>query len=156
MKSELLPNSFTDKIADPAERARIVGSPLPSDERHAAEDSKVERELHKLIWNELTRRGILFVHSRLDRKTTQARGVPDFVACIIGLFCAFECKTATGTLSKEQEAVRLEIIRNGGRYYLVRSFAEFRAALSDILVLQHFREEPQCTHPNPKPKDTDE
>lgn len=135
MKPTILPNSFTDKIADPAERARIIGSPLPSAERHAAEEVKVERELHKLIWNELTRREIFLVHSRMDRKTTQAKGTPDFVACIIGLFVAFECKTATGALSKEQETVRLEIIRNGGRYYVVRSFEEFRAALSDVLTL---------------------
>lgn len=132
MKPELLPNSFTDKIADPEERERIVGSPLPSAERHAAEDVKIERELHRLISNELTRREIFFVHSRMDRKTTQAKGTPDFVACVAGHFVCFEAKTATGSLTDEQLAARMEVIRNGGRYYVVRSFQEFYDALSEL------------------------
>ena len=148
MDPRTLPNSFTDKIADPAERARIIGSPLPSAERHAAEDVKIERELHKLIANELLRRQIYFVHSRMDRKSTQNLGVADFVCCVTGRFVCFEAKTATGSLSDEQLAARMEVIRNGGRYYVVRSFQEFYDAL-----LGCFREEPQCTHPNPKLKD---
>lgn len=134
MKPELLPNSFLDKIADPAERARIVGSPLPSAERHAAEEVKVERELHKLIGNELLRRQIYFVHSRMDRKTTQAAGTADFVCCVAGHFVCFEAKTATGSLTDEQLAARMEVIRNGGRYYIVRSFQEFYDALRECFL----------------------
>jgi hypothetical protein len=129
MNPAALPNSFLDKIADPAERKRLIGSPLLSAERHAAEDAKVERELHKLIINELLRRGIFFIHSRMDRKSTQALGTPDFAFVIGGLPVAVECKTATGSLTQEQRAVSILMQHNGWAYHIVRSFDEFRAVL---------------------------
>ncbi len=125
----ILPNSLTDKIADPAERARIVGSPLPSAERHAKEEAKVERELHKLIANELLRRGIFAIHSRMDKRSTQAKGVPDFCFVVRGVPIAVECKTEKGQLSREQELVRVQMESNGWLYFVVRDFKGFQGPL---------------------------
>ena len=129
MDPKTLPNSFTDKISDPAERKRIIGSPLPSAERHAKEDEKLERELHKLIANELLRRVIFAIHSRMDRKSTQALGTPDWCFVVAGKPVAVECKTATGQLTKEQKAVSVLMMHNGWCYNVVRSFDEFRCVI---------------------------
>ena len=137
MKPSILPNSFTDKIADPEERKRIVGSPLPSAERHAAEEVKVERELHKLIVNELLRRGIFFIHSRMDKRSTSARGTPDFCLVVHGVPIAIECKTETGQLSKEQELVRAQMEANGWHYYVVRSFEAFKGPLLHFIAAHY-------------------
>lgn len=134
MKPQILPNSFTDKIADPKERRRICGTPLTSPERQAANDAKLERELHKLICNELLRRQIVFIHSRMDRKSTIGVSLPDFCFALSGHPVAVECKTKSGELSPEQYVTMNRMIGNGWRYYVVRSFAEF----AEILMLYHF------------------
>lgn len=125
MKAEFLPDKFLDKIADPAERKRLTGSPLTSPERIAKEDAKLERELHKLISQELNRRQIPFIHSRTDKKTTQQKGIPDFVFVINGQPFAVECKTAVGALTKEQESILTDMKKSGWTVSVCRSFVEF-------------------------------
>lgn len=125
MKTQLLPNSFTDKIADPKERRRICGTPLTSPERQAREDLKLERELHKLICLELSRREIVFIHSRTDRKATIGVGLPDFCFVIRSIPIAVEVKTESGKLTPEQVSTRLKMIENGWQYFIVRSFTDF-------------------------------
>ena len=46
--------------------------------------SMLEKELHKNVHRELTRRKIWFVDSRMDKPTTQRKGVPDFTCCVHG------------------------------------------------------------------------
>jgi len=52
------------------------------DEINAQAEAQTERELHKHIGNLLRQRSIEFIESRMDRKTTQKRGVPDFLFSI--------------------------------------------------------------------------
>lgn len=125
MKSQLLPNSFTDKIADPRERKRIVGSPLTSPQRQAVADMKLERELHKLICNELLRRDIVFIHSRTDKKASIAAGLPDFCFVIKGMPVAIECKSGSGKVTDEQLKTLARMMENGWFCFVVYSFQEF-------------------------------
>ena len=58
--------------------------------------------------------------------TTTATGAPDFVIFAdAGRVFAVECKTRTGKQTPEQIGFQMMIERNGHRYQLVRSMAEF-------------------------------
>ena len=62
-----------------------------------------ERELHAEIAAILDAKGIVFVRSRMDKKTTNRKGTPDFLFSIRGHSFAWEVKTEKGRLSLEQE-----------------------------------------------------
>ena len=57
-------------------------------------------------------------------------GVPDIIACIGGVFFAFEVKTAAGRTTKLQEATIRRITDCGGRAVVVRSVADVKAAIA--------------------------
>jgi len=88
-----------------------------------------EKELHSLFENELIRRGVSYIHSRTDLKSTCANGTPDF-ACMftapdgICRGCFVELKNKTGRTSKDQDAV----------------IADLRAKNVPVLVTGNFRE----------------
>lgn len=88
--------------------------------------SGTEGDLHDQIEAECRRRMWPVIHSRMDMRTTTAKGVPDFVifASLCRVFC-IECKTKTGKLSVEQAGFKLMLNRNGHNYHVVRSFNEF-------------------------------
>jgi hypothetical protein len=64
--------------------------------------SMLEKELHKNVHRELTRRKIWFVDSRMDKPTTQRKGVPDFICCVHGRVLAIELKRPGEGLTPEQ------------------------------------------------------
>lgn len=119
----ILPNSFTDKIADPAERRRLTGTPLTSIERQEDRDTKLEREIHETIEQDLNRRGVPYVHSRMDKKPTIREGWPDFTLSILGRPIAIECKLPGQDLSAVQREVMLEMVSHGWNYHVARSQA---------------------------------
>ena len=61
-------------------------------------------------------------------------GIPDIIACVDGLFVAFEVKTETGRLTKLQEVTLGRIRDAGGRAYMVRSVAEVAGILKEMEV----------------------
>lgn len=123
MKADLLPESFLNKMA--AADRKLLGRPaLLASERQAQAGLKLEREIHKLIWNELLRRGIFAIHSRTDKRTTNAVGLPDFCMAINGHPVAIEVKLPGEKLTEEQEAVSRRMVQNGWQYFIVYSFEE--------------------------------
>jgi hypothetical protein len=85
-----------------------------------------EGALHDEILAECRRRLWPVVHSRMDAPTTTARGCPDFVIFgSAGRVFAVECKTRTGKQTPEQIGWQMLLERNGHRYAVVRSMAEF-------------------------------
>lgn len=93
-----------------------------------------ESELHKQINDECSRRGWLVIHSRMDKKTTNGVGTPDFV--IYGsqgssegtqypVVFTVEAKSRTGKLRPEQAAMIAQAARFGHTIHVVRSFEEF-------------------------------
>jgi hypothetical protein len=92
---------------------------------------KLESELHDQIESELKRRRWYYVHSRMDKPTTTALGVTDFIIAIPenGEMHArtlwLEAKRHGAKLTKEQNIVR-HILKSGGhRHEVVYSMKQF-------------------------------
>ena len=89
------------KCMEPRARKEL-GTPTIEEacEKH---DRMEELEIHAKLADWCRLNEIPFVHSRTDRKTTTARGIPDFVLLWNGKGCAIELKGPTGKLTDEQE-----------------------------------------------------
>lgn len=107
-------------------------------DRHAPRPVKHESDLHDDIEKELKRRGWYYVHSRMDRATTQAKGVPDFIVAVPlqrGVACGhsrtlwIEAKGANGKLTPEQAGALAWLDRDGHETAIVRSLEEFLALI---------------------------
>ena len=89
-----------------------------------------ESDLHDAIEMELCRRRWYYVHSRMDRASTQQKGVPDFIiAAADGKSYWIECKAKGKKQTPEQRAAALVLHMNGHRHAVVYSFAEFLEAI---------------------------
>jgi len=100
-------------------------SPAPAPHVAGTPDGQ-EDTLHAQIASHCVGQGWYFVHSRTDRRTTQAKGVPDFL--IFGenrQFWAVEVKTKTGKVTREQAGAIFWLDRLGHKAAVVRSFQEF-------------------------------
>lgn len=89
----------------------------------------LESELHDSIISHCNSRGWLYIHSRMDKRTTQQPGVPDFI------ILAPDKKTLLIEAKARQEKPRKEQLifaawarRQGHAVHLVRNMEEFRAA----------------------------
>jgi len=86
-----------------------------------------EKNLHQQIEAELNNRRWLFIHSRMDMRTTVAKGVPDFQIYPPGAPAFFiEAKTRTGKLSPEQMAFKFVADLSGHTVYVCRSIREVK------------------------------
>lgn len=94
-----------------------------------------EGALHDAILAECRRRLWPVIHSRMDCATTTTRGCPDFVVFAErGFVFAIECKTRKGKLTPEQAGWRMMLLRNGHKYAVVRSMAEFLDVVENWLA----------------------
>jgi hypothetical protein len=85
-----------------------------------------ESDLHDKIMAECKRRGWLTVHSRMDRATTNASGVADFIIYAdSGRVFTVEAKSTTGKLSTPQMAFMKHLEVLGHKCHAVRSYREF-------------------------------
>ena len=90
-----------------------------------------ESDLHDDIVSELIRRRWYFVRSRMDRPTTQQKGVPDFIcAAPDGRTFWIECKAKGNKLSKAQTISRHCLLALGHKWAVVYSFQEFITAIN--------------------------
>ncbi len=103
-----------------------------SDEAMNAFVARSEKELQVQIANLLNQRGIWHYCARMDRKTTAAKGTPDFLACCRGVPIAWEVKFDGGKLSPEQEWTRDKMISNGWEWRLITNLGAARAHLDSI------------------------
>lgn len=102
-------------------------------------DLRLEKDLHQLIGNDLNRRGIFGVHSRMDKKTSQKKGVPDWIFALprpdgAALPVAIECKRPGERLTEDQEYVRDLMVKNGWFYSVVYSFEEYAEVIRGLLI----------------------
>lgn len=116
-----------------AARMKREGNPLPDPGAFEGKESK----LHDQIIAECQRRRWYFVHSRTDRKTTQAKGVPDFIIAAPARCKAWgeitywvECKRKGSKLSPEQTVTKHVLTALGHRYACVYSYEEFLAVIN--------------------------
>lgn len=89
-----------------------------------------ESKLHEQIIAEVRARGWYVVHSRLDRRTTNAVGTPDMViAANNGKTYWLELKTAKGKLTREQSGTIHWLQTLGHTAEVVRSLGDFLKAI---------------------------
>ncbi len=85
-----------------------------------------ESDLHTQIEDELKRRGWYYVHSRMDKPSTVAVGVPDFcIAADGGRAFFIEAKGRRTKVTPKQAGALLMLGNLGHKAALVRSFTEF-------------------------------
>lgn len=100
--------------------------------RESGEGVEREADLHEQITRECRHRGWVIVHSRMDRRTTTAVGVTDFViAADGGRTFWIEAKTRTGKLTREQQATIHWLQSLGHAASVVRSLEEFLNAVNN-------------------------
>jgi len=102
----------------------------PNESAITSDAVEVESDLHDQIIGECRRRGWPFVHSRMDKATGQAAGIPDFVIAtnlpIIELRTLWvECKSVKGKQSPAQRGFQMMLEMNAHSYHLICSFSEF-------------------------------
>lgn len=96
-------------------------------------DTKAERELHDQIEQWLRMKGVrCIVHSRMDKKTTQKKGVPDFLFVMRGNAFAIEVKVGNNQLTKEQEAWLVDAAVDGWICRVVRSLDQLICECSPL------------------------
>ncbi len=88
-----------------------------------------EKELHDAILSECRERGFITIHSRMDRPSTTAIGSPDFVVVTPGKVIFCECKSRSGKLTKEQQAMCAWFEKLGQKCHIIRTMEDFRELL---------------------------
>jgi len=87
-------------------------------------ESTINRKIQKL----LTDNGAYVIKTI----ATNRAGVPDIIACLDGKFIAIEGKTATGVVSKLQEAHLRQIKAAGGVAIVAKSPDEVKSLLAKL------------------------
>ena len=137
------------KLVSKADRQKLGLKTM--DEINAAAEAQTERDLHKYIRGLLELRGIEFIESRMDKRTTQKRGVPDFLFTVAfhpvpemkdgavvmswwPIACAWELKLPGRVLDPDQKAMfeRLSTRPNCWCCRVIRSVDEALAELKKL------------------------
>ena len=126
LNGKIIPDNIA-RLMSPADR-KTLGIATP-EERMVKVDMLAEKKLQRLCEQELSRRGIEYIH--LSFRAREKRGYPDLTFAFNGIPVAVELKSATGKLSPDQVKVLQRMERNGWRTYLVRSFKQFQELLND-------------------------
>lgn len=126
----LLPQNIVDRM-DPKDRAAL--GQKSSAEARAAAIAKDERELQKQIAGYLRLLNVWHVQSRMDRKTSNTVGAPDFIFPYKGAAVFWEVKCPwSRSLRPEQAHARERIEAQEGEWRLITSLAEAQAHLREL------------------------
>ena len=131
MNSATLPPNIA-RLIDAKTRKELSIS--TEEERLARLAAREEKELQRQIAALLTRHGIVFNRSRMDRRKTDKTGWPDFTFAIKGKAIAMECKLPGKDLDLEQMKVREQMLEhpNHWSYFVVRTYAEAIGLLRNL------------------------
>lgn len=83
------------------------------------EDVKSEKILQTQIEQYLGHKGITAIRSRMDKRTSNQVGTPDFMFAVEGQACAYEAKLPHHKLSAEQEEMRVKLESDGWHYVVI-------------------------------------
>jgi len=103
------------------------------EERQGKAEEMAEKELQRLCEQELSRRGIAYLH--LSFRAREKKGWPDLTFVLpkvrgeCGTPWAVELKTASGVLTNEQKTMFRAMNLNGWCTCVIRSFEDFREIL---------------------------
>lgn len=93
--------------------------------------TKPEKKLQDNAISYLKGRGIYYLNLYGDGRS--GKGKPDIIACINGLFVAFELKVGENDLQDDQKIHRLRIKRSNGLYYAPYTIEEFISIVEELL-----------------------
>jgi hypothetical protein len=99
--------------------------PIPKTAAQLLNEMKSESDLHIKIITACHAKGWYVVHSRMDRPSTQAVGVPDFVIATFKGTYFIEVKRKGGKVTMAQLAAGVMLKHLGRKYALIHSFEEF-------------------------------
>jgi len=102
---------------------------LNQDPPGPATQSQDERALQRLCEQELTFRGIIYLH--LSFRAREKVGWPDLTFALQGIPYVVELKTASGSLTKDQTHILADLKANGWRTHVIRSYEAFTTLLSE-------------------------
>jgi hypothetical protein len=133
IKSSEIPDHIK-RLMPVSERKAVLGEhALTTEEAVNIADAKSEKELQEQLLAYLEEhRGIVVFYSRMDRKTSNRKGQPDFLFAFKGIPVAWEVKTPIGKLRPEQEAIAPKLLANGWRYSVVRSVQQAKTILDEL------------------------
>lgn len=114
----LHPDNLLRSMSD-ADRAKLGKAGMTTAEAQAKYTVKLERETHKLISQWLNLNGVTYVHSRTDKRTTQAKGVPDFIIIANNKCLLLEAKREKEKLRPEQLAFKVKCERGGTAVHVI-------------------------------------
>jgi hypothetical protein len=95
-----------------------------------------ESQLHQAFSHWLDSRGVPYVHSRTDRRTTTAKGDPDYYIFWCSKVLSIEIKVGRNKLSAEQEKRIAYLRRSGNKVVVARSLEECIDACHNILCIK--------------------
>lgn len=103
--------------------------------------AKVDKEdvLHDAIEAYCRSQGWLYVHSRMDKRTTNQTGTPDFIVALPGGVTLWaEIKKGKEKLSGAQMSVAAQLRHHDHRYVVARSLEDFvratKESFTDMMV----------------------
>jgi hypothetical protein len=120
------------------ERRVAMGKKIKPIESSGAHDG-LESELHTKIEDDLKRRRWYYVRSRMDKKSTQQKGVPDFIVAAPEKFDRvstywIEVKRNGSKLTPEQNVTKHVLQALGHKWACVYSFEEYLRAIEECPV----------------------
>jgi hypothetical protein len=120
------------RMIDFAERQKLGREFRTFEEVQLNAERYTERKLHAQIRNLLSLKEITYFESRMDRRTTQRKGAPDFIFAVRGIPVGYECKTGNSKLRPEQEELLEKMRFNGWHVRIIRSIKEAADDLKEL------------------------
>lgn len=124
----IYPDHILTKM-NPKDRKSLGKAGMTKEECNNIQMIKSEKELQGYVAAFLRFEGIAFCHARFDRKSTMTVGWPDFTFAFNGIPIAFECKSESGKLSKEQEKCHENMRANGWRVYVITNMEQVKGVI---------------------------
>lgn len=113
----------------PKEMRPLGKAGFTKEEIEALNDKKTEKNIHDDIESFLRRNSIPYDHSRMDRKTTNKVGDPDFKIYMFNHVLFLEIKKPGGKLSEEQKKRITELEHRGNTVEVCYSYDQAKAAI---------------------------
>lgn len=109
-----------------------LGHPPSHDSPKKDYVGKLEKQEHEYLINWLNQREWFYVHSRMDKPTSNQKGIPDFVIGLLGWMICIEFKLAGRKLTQAQEEWRRRAVNSRVHYWIYDNAGEA------IRMLQEF------------------